>query len=223
MWRRGQVVQVVAISAGVALALFGCSANTSNAAGCVQGLSSSCVCANGSRGVQVCQADNTFGQCACSPAAPAVGGSGGSAATAPSGTGGGGGGPAIATGGNGSAGVGGRPGGIAGQPNSGGGMGMGVGGAAGQAAPGAAYSFCDASSPCAMGTTCTNMSGGYCSPPCVLALQCPRPSSGGRATCTAGACAVSSCDQLRCPRGMTCMQTSMMTPTGVQTSYGCAK
>jgi hypothetical protein len=209
-------VRAVVISAGAALMLWGCSGTPSNAAGCVQGLSSSCMCADGRRGAQVCQPDNTFGQCTCSLAA-SLGGSaatgsggmpvGGSAGTRAMGTGGNG----SGAGGQGGGGAAGRFGGTGGQP---------TGGMGGAASPGGAYSFCNMSLPCAMSTTCTNPNGGYCSPACALALQCPRTSNGARATCVAGACAISSCDQLKCPRDTTCVQTSM-TGTAGAPSFTC--
>jgi hypothetical protein len=198
----------------------GCSGTPSNAPGCVQGLSSSCLCADGSHGAQVCQPDNTFGACTCALSAPLGGGavpgpsgtgtagSGGGVGTGPSGTGGFGG-----SSGMGSGGAAGRVGGMAGQPSGSAGM--------GDQAPGSPYSFCNMSSPCAAGATCTSPSGGYCSPPCTLALQCPRPSGGGRASCVAGTCAISGCDQLKCPRNTTCVQTPMMPAPSAQTSFSC--
>ena len=202
-----EMVRAFLISVVVSASAAGCGKSAANETGCVEGLSASCNCADGSSGIQICQPDSTFGDCTCSHAAPNGGGSAGQAGgrgpTQPAGGGG--------SGGTGAAGISGG-GGLAGR----GGGGTGTGGAAGGGGPaaGTPYSACSRSQDCggtnAMCTTSGSQTVGYCSPRCTALINpCPAPIGGSvQASCVARACTLGSCQQADCPTGMKCDPTT---------------
>lgn len=233
MWVKAQIVRTGWMSlviAGAAMAWSGCGSRASQGAGCVEGLRESCVCSTGNSGIRTCLPDNSFGECSCTQAAPTRGGAGGAVSGGSAGSG-------VGTAGTGTGGAGvagANPGGTAGRAGGGAGSAMGGSGGvagAGQRGGSAEYGSCRATSDCRFNATCTasgqagsgGSNTGYCSPICASIAQCTPPSSGNvTASCVAGKCQLGSCQgRAMCPRGMTCVQATTATPSGMQTTYSC--